>query len=140
MKIDLSRFRIFEATCSVNRAADSDTIQIRAYLQVQDVETRLPTEVNKLSQLSGEAVRRLPPGFLRQEVRRTILQALEHELDECLFIDGVRLYDPHPIEPGSRVRMPDGKEGTVSAVRTLEASFQAMVGKAWFSASDLVPV
>lgn len=35
---------------------------------------------------------------LVHEVRRAILAVLEHELDECLFVNGVRVRDPHEGE------------------------------------------
>lgn len=35
--------------------------------------------------------------FVRQEIRRRLIDAIVHEIDECLFIDGRRVRTPHTL-------------------------------------------
>lgn len=91
-KVDVSRFRIRGIDCRVSHAADSDAIQFAYALQVDDVDAGTTTMVQGKQFLD----RRLKPDAFAHLVRSGLLDAIAHELDECLFIDGKRTRDPHP--------------------------------------------
>jgi len=99
-KCDLGLFGIDHAQVHVMEAEDCSGLDIRVYLKhhanastgkpSNDVETILRETV------SYELYRALPATAIRDFVRRLVLRALEHEVDEWLRIDGERVKDPHP--------------------------------------------
>lgn len=56
-------------------------------------------------------VRKLPPGrylseaFVLSEIRTRLAETLVHELDECTYLDGHRVFDPHTRTGVSRVKV-----------------------------------
>ncbi|MGN6107247.1 MAG: hypothetical protein ACTHU0_19220 [Kofleriaceae bacterium] len=71
-----------------------DGWRLRVSIKVPDIHTGEPTWVHTMAPVEridteGRAVSR---------VRSAILKALEHELDECLLLDGKQVRDPHANE------------------------------------------
>lgn len=56
-----------------------------------DVNGTGPLQILRVFDLYGENA---VPAIVHV-LRRAILELLEHELDECLFVNGVRVHDPH---------------------------------------------
>lgn len=67
--------------------------ELRVALDVPDVVTGEPTRV--YTHDFPPPVDDIAPG---QYLRNLILRALAHELDECLFVDGKKLNDPHTMQ------------------------------------------
>ena len=94
MNIDLSRLRIDSAFVDVDDEPD-DYVSVRAVLMVRDVRTGEPCSI-----VNREMVHRVVlkdgkvPAYI---VRDLILRALKHEIDECLYVDGERVAEPHPV-------------------------------------------
>lgn len=93
-KIDLSRFRIEGVTAELKHAAAAPTVELTIVGEVFDTKTgRRTTAVSKRS-LNVDMKR--APKLLSSIVKEALMGWLDHELNECLFIDGKRLCDPHP--------------------------------------------
>ena len=75
-----------------------DSVRVRVVLDVCDVSTGEDTYIVQNSVLPrAHLVDGKVPAAL---IRHQIALALMHELDECLYIDGVQLKDPHGMPPG----------------------------------------
>lgn len=63
-------------------------------MHVQCRETRVPTRIYFAEVLPAHGLVSAPAKYLRG----ILLRALEHELDESLYVDGEQLTDPHAGE------------------------------------------
>lgn len=104
--VDVSRFRIrgidLHETVPAAYGIYTDEpgevpfLEVWVRLLVSDLETGADNEVCIVRRVRGSSFK----GEKRTLwIRRTVLDALAHELDECLFIDGKQASDPHPDKP-----------------------------------------
>jgi hypothetical protein len=85
---DLSRFAIHSLAVEYERAGTSAESSVTILVDARCVSGNGHTRIKHEGECCG-----YPPD--PREMRGLILAALEHELDECLFVDGVRLMEPH---------------------------------------------
>ena len=89
MRVDLTRFKIDEARF-VEERKERFGYRVVVLLRVRAVATGLPEDITFTGPL------RMDPENKKAAVRDLLIQAITHEIDECLYIDGERLTDPHP--------------------------------------------
>lgn len=110
LEVDMSRFHVrrVAANCSKRiRDHHPDTPEamrwvweILVVLEVLDI--RGTGELIQV-RLVKEYPSHFPQERLPREARKAVLDALSHEVDECLHIDGKRLGDPHPeVKPWAK--------------------------------------
>lgn len=93
--VDVSRLDIRKMVVQVMH--EEGEIAIRVVMAVTDVEQHMPIETQSSYTYSRyEVHQHRDPTALAQLIRRQCLAALEHELDECLLVNGVRVVEPHP--------------------------------------------
>jgi len=89
MDVDLSKFKIHSLKAEVTH--ENGDFVILGKLEVDDV-----YKTGSKSRIEQRLV--IPDtfeeGVIRVAVRKVILDLLEHEIDECLFIDGTRAQEP----------------------------------------------
>lgn len=76
-------------------------ISVEVAIETFDRKTGAPTAIRLTSPtvlLGAED----PARFVAELVRETIRRTFEHELDECLYVDGVRMFDPHAADPEAK--------------------------------------
>lgn len=91
-KVDMSRWRVPEMTVYVREAFDFAGLEIVVWARIRDVETGERGEVLNRKRVSHS----VSPRELKAMIRAAVRDLVCHEVDECLFIDGGRLTDPHP--------------------------------------------
>ncbi len=105
--VDVSRMHIRGCAVHVGQSApweSADYVRLRVVLDVADVVTGQDNHVT-LDKTLHRAI--LKDGKVpAQIIRSAILQALVHELDECLLVDGKRVVEPHPEQPTGAVFRP----------------------------------
>lgn len=73
----------------------AETVAVSVRLRVTDAASGYGTAyVYTEYHLATDIIAEIP-GVVRDTVRRTLLRAFEHEIDEWLTEDGVRLTNPH---------------------------------------------
>lgn len=95
-EIDLSRFCMRKITFKVQHDASSAQLELTAVASIVNVDTGNDDVVYIKALIDLETAYQ-DNAYLAHYIRRQLLQMLEHELDECLYIDGKRLCEnPHP--------------------------------------------
>lgn len=91
--IDVSRLEIRRIHVYHQPDTQSDMIDLRVVLYIRNIGDGEPGEV-----VSRELVdrRMMDKGRVDTTVRCAIVRALKHEIDECLYINGARVGNPHP--------------------------------------------
>lgn len=103
--VDVSRLDIRKMGVQVMH--NEGEIAVRVVLGVRDVTPAhlagpegIPIETQSdYSYDPYEISQHRDPRALAQLIRRQCLAALEHELDECLLVNGARVVEPHPKGP-----------------------------------------
>ncbi len=95
-EVTLGEFRISGLRCSVRRAVHMDGIEILTVYESPSVDTGQPIPIHSIQFVPLQDWRRMPEGERVETIRRCVVEALKHEVDECLRIDGNRVRDPHP--------------------------------------------
>lgn len=143
-KVDVSRLRIRGVHCEMKRAADLHVFEFAYALQVDDVDAGTTTTVRGMTRIA----RGLKPDALAHVVRSALLDAISHELDECLFIDGKRARDPHPElkrpreawETATPCDCPRTKSALLAEAETVNAGMVYVCDRAFSQLADLYRV
>lgn len=98
MNIDLTRFQVTSV-----EVLEEPRTPVDAFDSMRRFRIVLKTPYAPSGRIYGSLMvsDEVPAEYARNLVRDAVLQQLEHELDEALFIDGKRVRNPHPIEPGN---------------------------------------
>lgn len=92
---DMSRWHVPVIRVQVIEDHDPTRVVIRVLGSILDVETRNEGEVVHQEVLPKCVLD--DPGLLRLHIQVAVKTLVAHEVDECLYVDGVRLCkDPHP--------------------------------------------
>lgn len=94
---DVSGFDMHDVRVSVTASAH-DGVDIRCECMVRGRDTGDNSPLTHRERVDARAWTDGSPGFRANVVRRVLLQMLAHELDECLLVEGERLFDPHKTE------------------------------------------
>lgn len=73
-------------------------LRIVVTLQVDDRDTGTPLTVELDQNIETYRLEAHGPGLVAHLLRHTLTQAVQHEIDECLYFNGVRVKDPHKDE------------------------------------------
>lgn len=108
--IDLTRFKISSIHC--NLVEERGVKVMRVTFFVPAVNTGAPSTVS--------IEKEWPSGIFNvdvtnQMIREAIHEAVLHEVDECLMIDGKRLFDPHK----KTVKVDGQTEGRAKVIKSL---------------------
>lgn len=82
----------------VEQDADKLGVAVYVQLEVKDRETGLDNGVTMRHLHSERAWRSMSPDLRARLVFDMCREALRHELEECYYVDGERVYDPHKAE------------------------------------------
>ncbi len=99
LEVDVSRFRVDGIELYVSPDLAMYATKVRAVLRVPDRDHGGPSAIWQSHAFAEHAMGlQSMRGTLIREVRRMLREALLRELDECLLIDGERVFDPHKDE------------------------------------------
>lgn len=96
--IDLSTFCVNNVRCMWEQHAGESYTRLRVSIEVTDIVRGGRTFVtgeDRVHSFGRDVPEDQKRRFVLKMVRNCVLRTLEHELDEQLFIDGVRPADPH---------------------------------------------
>lgn len=77
-------------------------VQVLVHGQIRDRETGAQGEIAGRELIPGHHWLRMDAKERSRFVFNAARRALEHELAECFYVDGVRVYDPHKDEGGAK--------------------------------------
>lgn len=110
--VSLGAFAIDAATVAVSEGMLRPDIEVRVTLAVRDIETREPNTVTHRLLMPRIRWDALPADMRAEAIRREVMKAIEHEVDEWLTVDGERVRDPHPVR-GAEASETVVHEGTI---------------------------
>lgn len=97
--IELRGFRIDRLVIGEYRAYETAAQRVNISARVADRDTGLPAYIANSNLVFDDApVFRGDVLERARFVRRLLLDMLAHELDECLYVNGERIFDPHKGE------------------------------------------
>ena len=101
-EIDFSSFP-FAVTTKARSSPDSSYVEAMAEVVVKHVEQGTPLCIRMVEQISTDL---LGTGAVNPHdvFRRLIQRLVEHEIDECIVIRGIRPFDPHVSERVGSIR------------------------------------
>jgi hypothetical protein len=91
--LDMTRFDVRAIRLRITRGKTHDDDELHIALGVRQVETGERIEVFSVAVGTGDS-------WDGEAIRTAVIDALVHEVDECLFVNGKRVRDPHPVLPG----------------------------------------
>ncbi len=70
-------------------------VKMTITMHVLDINTRESKQIQFSEMVNVERCMSMDHNYKKQLIRRYLLEAITHEIDECLLIDGERCFDPH---------------------------------------------
>lgn len=101
IQIDLSRWKVGAVTARIeplHSAFGRGNWCVRTSLEVTDVVSGVSRIIEGRTEIRGVDLEYFncgPHEFVLQSIRRAVQNIVLHELDECLFVNGAQLTDPH---------------------------------------------
>jgi hypothetical protein len=92
---DVRGFEITELRYSERENPDTHTMELCVHMTTRDRSTGVRGPLASIESVSLDYWEQMSLGARAAEARRAVLNALQHELDECFYVRGVRVYDPH---------------------------------------------
>lgn len=95
--VTLGDFGIAGARVTAGWLFEQDAMELRAFIEVRDV--RDPTRAEGVvtrETIDGDSWMAMTDAVRAEMVRRLVMQALSHEVDEWLRVDGKLVREPHP--------------------------------------------
>ena len=97
-KVELHRFAIYQAVLELRKGPNGVTLDLM--MEVNDFDNPgCRTRTKASIEVHPELLNDQDPEAFCMTVEHFVKQAVAHEVDECLFVDGSRVQDPHPEDP-----------------------------------------
>lgn len=91
----------FRTLFPIDLRFDPELHALVVILHAPDIHDGTPTRVYHM--LSLRDVHISDPTEAMGQIRRLVLRAITHEVDECMLFDGRQVRDPHEAEPSGRL-------------------------------------
>lgn len=90
----------FKVETQAQATADGALVHAMAWVDVKNINDTKPLRVMFSEQVSAWQLSAVTP---HEAFRRVVTQLVQHEIDECIVIRGIRPFDPHRGEAAEEV-------------------------------------
>ena len=91
------RFQNFVCEVSVDSSIGRPDPTVSVRLKVRDRDTGRPMPLAYVQCFHIEELKRVADEYIVRRIRNMVIEAMIHEVDECLLFKGKRIFDPHEI-------------------------------------------
>lgn len=99
-RIELRGFEMRDVSLRISKSMRYGDVEIAFSARVLDRDFGRPDYVHMRELVHPAHWQHMNGAHRARMVFHTLMKALEHELAECFYVDGVRVYDPHKDEVG----------------------------------------